>query len=105
MSFNLKKVNNFLHLLLTTTPLQAISLILTATDEQLIAISEIAFNLLQLPLKGKEKENIEKRHKILKKIANKNITAKNKQLLIQRHRKIILNLFLFFKQKLLNLLK
>ena len=99
------KVKHFLQLLLNTTPLQAISLILTATDDQIIAISEIAYNLIQLPLKGKEKDLIKKRQKILKKISNKNLTLKKKQELIQRHRKIIINILLFFKQKLIELLK
>ena len=48
MSFNLIKAKNILQFLLTTTPLQAILLVLTATDDQIIAISEIAYNFLQL---------------------------------------------------------
>ena len=80
MSNNVLNSKYSLHLLLTTTRLQALSIILTATDEQVKTISETTYNLLQLPLTLKEKEFIQKRRKLFKKIADRNLTKKKKLL-------------------------
>ena len=105
MSNNIDKSKHFLHLLLSTSRLQALALLLTVTDEQIKVLTEIAYNLLQLPLTEKEKEIFQKRYKIFKKLSNKNTGKKSKYQLIKHYRKVILDTLLLFKHKLIEILE
>ena len=105
MSHNVHLSNHFLHLLLTTSRLQALSLILSATDEQINALIEIAYNLLSLPLDEGEKRLINKRRTFLNKLTKKNLSRQNKKQLIFQHRNILLKTLLYFKDKLIQLLE
>jgi len=74
---------------------QAIALLQTATDQQVTALSEIAFNLRNLPVKSAEKYNSFKTSLVLKQLSSKSRTNKEKSELIARsYRSIIKNLVL-----------
>ena len=105
MSHNVHLSKHFLHLLLTTSRLQALSLILSASDEQINTLIEIAHNLLILPLNESEKIVVNKRRTILKNITKKNLSKKQKRNLIYQYRNILLKTLLNFKDKLIQLLQ
>ena len=69
-----KKINEqkaFLHLLLNTTKEQARALLYTVTPSQILVLSEIALNLLELPLPPNIESTIHKRKGVLKKLGDK----------------------------------
>ena len=85
MSENLIENKHFLALLLSTSREQAIALLQTVTKEQLLLISEIAQNILHLPLPKKAKYYVTKKKKLLERIASKQLSRSKKSSLISKN--------------------
>ena len=69
MSQTLQQNKEFLHLLLNTSKNQAVALLFTITKSQLDLLTEILFNLLQLPLPLKAQRIVRKNQKVLEAIS------------------------------------
>ena len=108
MSQTLKKVNHFLLLLLSnnTSRNQAIALLETASPPQVLALSEIVYNIIcgELPLDTKTKSFVKRHKKVLERLAKKTLSEKTKYRLIRQHPKLVLETLLFIKPLLLKLL-
>ena len=105
MSKLLRNNAPFISLLLSTpSRQQAIALLDTATPEQAKTIAEIGKNLLLLPLSAKVRLTVNKRRKLLEKLADAKISAKKKYLLISKHFRLILEVLYAAKKGLLEIL-
>ena len=93
--------------LLLTTPsrTQAIALLDTATDNQISSLSDIAKNLLLLPLSPRAKRVVEKRKGLLKKISNYSLSYRQRGSLLSKHYRLVLEVLSAVKHPLLKLLK
>ena len=92
-------------MLLVTEVAQARALLKYITLQQVESIVEIAYNLLNIVSKPKDKAIIQKRKAFLKKLVDKKRKLGLKRTLIIRHRVKLLKTLLHFKKVLLNLLK
>ncbi len=92
MSKKITKSKSFLDLLIFTTTSQARALLDTVTDEQTLALCEIAFNLQTLPLSGIIQKKIKLRKSLLKKLSDSKIKIKTKTNLIRAHKYQILDI-------------
>lgn len=90
MSVLVKDNANFVGLLLSTTAIQAQALLDTATRKQIRVLSQIAGNLLTIPLAGESKKIVELHQNLLRKISNSNLGQVKKGKIIGRHRKKII---------------
>lgn len=105
MSNALVKCKPFFTLLIDTSKQQGRALLDTATPSQADAITEIAYNLLHIPLTGSLKIKVEKRKKILSKIGNKKIKYRTKSRLVYKHSQCLYDTFIAFKPQILKLIK
>ena len=105
MSKVLKKVGDFLKLLLNTTKQQSKALFYTLTPTQTLAICEILFNIQKLPLTSRVVKEIRKRKYLFKKLSETTISVNRKLDLIQTHYMQILNTLQLVKVELLELLE
>ena len=99
---------DYLRLLLTTpNKTQAIALLDTATGSQLDLLAEIAHNLLTLPLPQAVAENVLENGKrgLLEKIADKSLSKRRRSVLVSRHCKRLLDIFLTVKSYLIRATK
>lgn len=94
----------FIKLLLDTSKEQVRVLLQSITNRQILAISEICYNLLTITLDKTTKLLIKKRQKILKKLSNKKISLMNKRKLIRKHYIQLSHTLLHVKDKLLTVL-
>lgn len=104
MSKLVKQHREFLQLLLNTSKDQAAALLDTVTPEQVHLLSEIAFNLLQLPLSKKGQTLINKKKTLFEFLASKKQTKEQKRKRIRKHYKYILTTLWALKQHLILLL-
>ena len=108
MSQTLKKVNHFLLLLLSdsTSRNQAIALLETASPPQVLALSEIAYNIIcgELPLDAKTKSFVKRRKKVLERLAKKTLSEKTKYRIIRQYPKLVSETLHLIKPLLLKLL-
>lgn len=100
MSKLISDEKEFLYLLLTTTKEQKRALLYTITKRQVQAISEVAHNLLNLPLKQSVGVIIERRRKTLQKIGNKKFSVRTRSSLIKKHMTQLLDTFQLVKSQL-----
>lgn len=106
MTANLRRQRAYLTLLLTTpSKTQATALVDTATKDQAGALSEIAYNLLRLPLAPGLKQSIGKRKSILKKISDPKLTPRKRLSLLSKHQRVIIQVLRMVKSRLLPMLK
>ena len=108
MSQTIKKVNQFLLLLLSvsTSRNQAIALLETASPPQVLALSEIAYNIIcgELPLETKTKSFIKRHKKVLERLAKKTLGEKTKYGLVRQHPQLLWKILHLIKPLLLKLL-
>ena len=108
MSQTLKKVSHFLLLLTSdsTSRNQAIALLETASPPQVLALSEIVYNIIcgELPLDAKTKSFVKRHKKVLERLAKKLLSEKTKYRLVRQHPKIVLETLHLIKPILLKLL-
>lgn len=96
---------DYLSLLLNTSPIQQKALIDTITEGQVLLLSEIALNLLQLEVGYKGKKFLKSKTELLQQLANKKRTEKFKARIIRNNRLSVLRILHFFKEPLLSLLQ
>lgn len=92
MKLLVKDNADFISLLLNTTFIQAQALLDTATKEQVQVLTQIARNLLQIPLESEAKEVVEKNTKILKRLADTDKSLRKRAALIGTHRKKLITI-------------
>lgn len=100
MSKNLVNNKHFLALLLSTSKEQALALLYTLTRQQLVLLSEIAFNVLDLPLPNKAQHYVTKKKKLFERIASSKTSTAAKRSAIEKHANYILQVLLALKQQL-----
>ena len=105
MSKNIRKVGNFLKLLLNTTKEQAKALFYTLTPVQTLVICEIIFNIQHLPIARKVVREIQKRSSLFNKLGNKTLSARNKLALIQTHYKQVQSILQLIKSDVISMLE
>lgn len=97
---------SFLHLLLSNTDKkQQNGLMQTITLEQINALGEIFYNLLNIvPLTKKEEHLIKKRKKLLQKLSLISKSYNSRRKLLVSNKSSLLKTLLYFKDKLLHVL-
>ena len=90
MSKHFIQNKEFLHLILHSTNDQAVALIDTVTPEQIQLLSEIAYNILQLPLPKKGKYLVNSKLMLFKRLADKKTSKDKKKRLLHKNAKHIL---------------
>ena len=100
MSRNITNNKHFLELLLSTSKQQALALLYTATNQQILLLSEIAHNILQLPLPKKAEHYVTKRKKLFEALANTKRNLALKRSSIDKNADYILQVLLALKQQL-----
>lgn len=90
MSKHFLKNKEFLHLILHTSNDQALALIDTITPEQIELLSEIAFNILKLPLPKKAKHLVNSKILLFRRLADKKTSKDKKKRLLHKNAKHIL---------------
>lgn len=104
MSARLDGCSSFLRVLLTAEKTQAEALLVTASDRQVDCVSEIALNLLKLPLGREAKKMVVKHAKLFKQVADLAASVKKRLVLLQKHAKRIILVLLSVRKRLLALL-
>ena len=104
MSKLLQSNTSFLRLLFETVKKQALLLLKNTTPTQALALSEIAFNLLDLPLSSDQEKGVTKHKKILKRLSKKKTSITSKQKLISKYSKDIYSLLKVVEEPLLQLI-
>ena len=102
---SLKKAGQFIHLLLTTSKEQSKALLHTLTPSQTRAICEIFFNLQHLRLATSVNKELLKRRRVIRKLIDKSVSPRTKNILIQNHHKQVLTSLLLVKKDLLKLVQ
>ena len=102
---SLKKVGDFLKLLLTTTKEQVRALFYTLTQLQTAALCEIFFNIQNLPLASKVVKEIRKRKFLIRKLTDQTVSQRAKLAVIQNHYRQIQSILDLIKKELLSLLE
>ena len=105
MSRNIRKVSNFLKLLLHTTKEQAKALFYTLTPVQTLVICEIVFNIQHLSIARKAVSEIQKRSSLFNKLGDKTLSTRNKLALIQTHYKQVQSILQLIKSDVISLLE
>ena len=100
MSKHIAKNTHFLSLLLNTSNDQAIALLYTATPEQLQLLSEIAYNLLELPLNKKAVHLVKAKKQFFETFAHKKLAQAQKIRLLRKHSEHLLTTLLAVKGQL-----
>lgn len=103
MSRNVINNKHFLALILSTTKEQALALLNTITKDQILLLSEIAKNILELPLPTKARHYVSKKKRLIERIANKTLSHSKKVTLLKKNAKYILQLLLAIKLQLIEL--
>ena len=95
-------INNtpYLNLILSTSQEQALALLHTATPDQALFISEIAKNVLQLPLPKKAQHYVNKRKSLYKQLSKKTLSKQNRLRIIRKNAKHLLTLLLSLREQL-----
>ena len=101
----LKKVADFLKLLLTTSKQQIRALFYTLTPLQTAALCEIIFNIQKLPLSARIVKEIQKRKFLFKKLSDSTISQQRKLALIQTHYRQVQSVLELVKRELLSMLE
>lgn len=101
----LKKVGDFLKLLLNTTKQQVRALFYTLTPIQTAALCEILVYLRKLPLTARVIKEVQKRKYLIKKLTDKHTTVRVKLELIQKHYRQIYRTLDLIKRELLSMLE
>ena len=105
----IRKVENFVRLLLdsNTSKSQARALLETANPHQVLAISEIALNLVenQIPLSSHLRSHIKKNLTLFKKLSRKTVSERARYSVVRKQWKLIWNTLLLFKKILLQALE
>ena len=101
----IRKVSNFLHLLLTTSKEQIKGLFYTLTTLQTTALCEIIFNIQRLPLTSRVVKEFKKRKVLFNKLTDKSINLRRKLELIQTHYRQIQATLQLIKHELLSMLE
>jgi hypothetical protein len=83
---------------------QQLDLLTTITPEQVEAITEIFHNLQILPLSEEENLILRKYNRIFKVIGQPDRNIKTRKSLIKKHKRIVLQTLLTFRDKLLEVL-
>jgi hypothetical protein len=104
MSQRIKGNSHFLHLILNTDRDQSLALLKTLTRSQTDALTEIIYNIFNLPLKSNIKIQLNKRKKLYNKLTNKKSFIIRKQL-INKHRRQILQTLKLIKNNLIKVLQ
>ena len=109
MSSKLTRAAAYVRLLLDDkTPKDQVTiLLLTPNPAQLAALLEIVHNLLhgQLPLSPAAQQIVEKRRKILNPLTARKLSAKQKKVLVKKHRQAVLQTLKLAKQYVLEALE
>ena len=103
MSQNLVSNQNFLLLLLSTTPSQARHLLKSVTPQQSLAIAEIAFNLQNTVQNQKVHNLLKNRVRFLEKISLANTQKRIKN--IKKYNNLLYKILIEIKPELLTLLE
>ena len=103
MSKNVVKNKQYLFLLLNTTKDQAAALINTATPEQIALLSEIAYNILRLPLEKAAASLVKRNKTLFEQLATEKVTNSKKKLLLSKHYKPFLMTLWALKPQLMQL--
>ena len=103
MSLRLRSCTDFLKTVLKGSRVQAIAVLVTASQRQLDCLGEIINNLRRLPISSKCKALMRKFKKTLDIIANLTIKTKTRLLTVQRSVKKVLAVLLSAKNRLLTL--
>lgn len=101
----LRKVGDFLKLLLNTTKKQVRALFYTLTPLQTAALCEILFNLQKLPLTARVVRELKKRKYLIKKLTDKYTSIGSKLELIQTHYRQVQHTLELVKKELLSMLE
>ena len=104
MSRLLQSNSTFLHFLLETSKRQALLILQNTTPEQALVISEVALNLLHLPLTPKEERRVHHHKVLLKKLSKKKITKKAREKIISKNKNSIYDLFKVIQESLFKLI-
>lgn len=103
MSKHLLDNKSFLDLLLSTSTEQALSLLQTVTKDQLLLLSEIAKNILVLPLPKRGQLYVNKKKKLFVRLADKKLSRTKKLSLVHKNARYLLNTLLSLKAQLQSL--
>ena len=103
MSKNVVKNRQYLFLLLNTSKDQAVALIDTATPDQIALLSEIAYNILRLPLDKAASSLVKKNKTLFEQLATAKLSNSRKQLLLSKHYKSLLMTLWALKSQLMQL--
>ena len=90
MTKNLIKNKSFFNLLLATSEKQGLALLKSITSDQISLLSEIAKNILRLPLPQKAKRLVNKKRKLFQSLAKKDTSKSKKTAAIRRNAAYIL---------------
>ena len=100
MSKNVASNKYFLNLLLSTSKEQALALLYTPTNEQLLLLQEIAFNILKLPLPKKAQHYVSKKRKLFQRLASGKLSNSIRRSIIEKNADYILQVLLALRQQL-----
>lgn len=86
MSTRIKANTPFLHLLARSGPKRRKNLLKQATKEELSAIFEICLNILRgnLNIKGKDYTKLKRQRQLIRKLADKKVSVKQKKVLVNQ---------------------
>ena len=101
----LRKIGDFLKLLLNTTKEQVKALFYTLTPLQTAALCEILFNIQKLPVTGRVIKELKKRKILFRKLSDKEVSLKKKLAIIQNHYKQVQAILELVKRELLSMLE
>ena len=104
MSKLLQSNSYFLNFILQTPKKQALLLLQNTTTDQALVLSEIALNLLQLPLNKKEKKIVAKNKALLTKLSKKKLNKKLREKLISKNKEKVYNILKSIEVSLLKLI-
>lgn len=101
MSSRVNDCSSFLQVLLNAGKFQAKAILLTASEEQVKCVGEIAYNIRRIPLGKKARELVQKSRKILNSLSNFAISTERRLATIQRYVKRIIDILMAVKDRLL----
>jgi len=101
MSTYVEQERHFILFLVSCINSQGKLILSNVTDVQIKTLSEIAYNLLELPLSKSEKAFIDKKRTLLNKLSRKKLSTSEKRELIAAKRASILKIIKKFKKILL----
>jgi hypothetical protein len=107
-SSNVKKNNEFIRLLIKSTPHQARALLYTITKDQAKAIAEIFYNLLYINKLNNNNNNNRKKYNYIRrktKFFKSIINKKNRRSLIRTQRTLVLKILKEFQDLIKNQLQ